>query len=86
MQSFMRQSMFFLNGVLIVGTPNESASMHAHFRSDHQHINLKNGKTIKELFDRYFYNTFVFSMNDEVMHTGFYPMAHYLFAIGVGKK
>ena len=33
----------------------------AHFRSDHQHINLKNGKTIKELFDRYFYNTFVFS-------------------------
>jgi len=74
------------NGVLIVGTPNESASMHAHFRSDHQHINLKSGKTIKELFDRYFHNTFVFSMNDEVMHTGFYPMAHYLFAIGVGKK
>ena len=57
-----------------------------HILEDYQHINLKNGKTIKELFDRYFYNTFVFSMNDEVMHTGFYPMAHYLFAIGVGKK
>jgi len=25
-------------------------------------------------------------MNDEVVHTGFHPMAHYLFAIGVGKK
>jgi hypothetical protein len=23
----------------------------------------------------------VFSMNDEVVHTGFYPMAHYLLAV-----
>jgi hypothetical protein len=74
------------NGVLIVGTPNESASKHAHFRSDHQHINLKSAKSIKELFEKYFFNTFIFSMNDEVVHTGFYPMGHYLFAIGVGKK
>ena len=25
-------------------------------------------------------------MNDEVVHTGFYPMAHYLFALCAGKK
>ena len=74
------------NGVLIVGTPNESASAHAHFRSDHQHINLKTAKSLKELFEKYFCNTFIFSMNDEVVHTGFYPMGHYLFAMGVGKK
>jgi hypothetical protein len=23
----------------------------------------------------------MFSMNDEVVHTGFHPMAHYLFAL-----
>jgi len=25
-------------------------------------------------------------MNDEIVHTGFYPMAHYLMAMGVGLK
>jgi len=25
-------------------------------------------------------------MNDEVVHTGYYPMAHYLFALCVGRK
>jgi hypothetical protein len=25
-------------------------------------------------------------MNDEVVHTGFSPMAHYLFAVGAGKR
>jgi hypothetical protein len=25
-------------------------------------------------------------MNDEVVHTGFYPMCHYLFALACGKR
>lgn len=29
---------------------------------------------------------FLFSMNDEVVHTGYYPMAHYLIAVGIGPK
>lgn len=33
-----------------------------------------------------FRDVFLFSMNDEVVHTGFTPMAHYLFAIGSGRK
>jgi 2-polyprenyl-3-methyl-5-hydroxy-6-metoxy-1,4-benzoquinol methylase len=74
------------SGILIVGTPNESASAHATHRSDHQHINLKGADTLRETMDPHFENCFIFSMNDEVMHTGYYPMAHYLFAVGVGKK
>mgnify|MGYP007028595943 CR=1 FL=1 len=35
---------------------------------------------------RFFDNVFLFSMNDEVVHTGFTPMAHYLFALCVGPK
>jgi 2-polyprenyl-3-methyl-5-hydroxy-6-metoxy-1,4-benzoquinol methylase len=86
--SFMSNMISALDpqGVLIVGTPNESASQYATHRSDHQHINLKSGKTLKELMLRYVQNCFVFSMNDEVVHTGYYPMAHYLFAVGIGKK
>ena len=28
----------------------------------------------------------IFSMNDEVVHTGFHKMANYVFAIGAGKR
>ena len=31
-------------------------------------------------------DSFIFSMNDEIVHTGFYPMAHYLFGIGIGVR
>jgi hypothetical protein len=41
---------------------------------------------LKALLDIYFENSFIFSMNDEVVHLGYYPMAHYLFGVGVGKK
>jgi 2-polyprenyl-3-methyl-5-hydroxy-6-metoxy-1,4-benzoquinol methylase len=73
-------------GVMIIGTPNETASSHASAHGVHQHINLKTADSLKSLMDNYFHNTFVFSMNDEMVHTGYYPMAHYLFAMGVGKK
>ena len=87
-KSFIENMVQSLNqhGVMIIGTPNETASKYATFRSDHQHINLKTAETLKALMDIYFHNTFMFSMNDEVIHTGYYPMAHYLFAMGVGKK
>jgi hypothetical protein len=35
---------------------------------------------------QFFHNVFVFSMNDEVVHTGYSPMAHYLLALGCGVK
>ena len=41
---------------------------------------------LKSLLSKYFHNVFIFSMNDEVVHTGFYPMAHYLFALCCDKK
>ncbi len=73
------------NGMLIIGTPNKTASMYATERSDSQHINLKSTETLKNLMEKYFENCLIFSMNDEVIHTGYYPMAHYLFALGIGK-
>ena len=35
---------------------------------------------------RHFHNVFLFSMNDEVVHTGFSPMAHYLLALCCTKR
>ena len=35
---------------------------------------------------KYFNNYFIFGMNDEVIHTGYPNMCHYLWLIGTGIK
>ena len=74
------------DGVLIIGTPSLESQRYASPPSREGHINCKSGDQLKELLARYFYNVFLFSMNDEVVHTGFYPMAHYLFAVCCMKR
>ena len=74
------------NGVLITGTPNITASQYATPRSKAQHINLKSWQTLRELTERYFENVFMFGMNDEVIHTGYAPMCHYVWSLGVGVR
>lgn len=74
------------DGVMIVGTPNKTSSIYATSSSKALHCNLKTMDSLKELMDRYFYNVFLFGMNDEVLHTGYAPMCHYIWAIGAGVK
>ena len=74
------------SGICIIGTPNVEASRFASPQSQIGHVNLKNHLDLRDLLAQHFENTFLFSMNDEVVHTGFYPMAHYLCGIGVGKR
>lgn len=68
-------------GVLIVGMPSLESQAYASPQSKEGHVNCKSGKEFKSLMERFFHNVFLFSMNDEVVHTGFYPMAHYLLAV-----
>lgn len=74
------------DGVCIIGTPNITAYRYASVSSRGHHINLKSHESLKNLLQTYFTNVFMFSMNDEVIHTGFGNMAHYLFGMGVGVK
>lgn len=74
------------DALCIIGTPNIAAERHASAASRAGHINLKSAETLRGLLERHFQSVFSFSMNDEVVHTGYAPMAHYLFAIGVGVK
>jgi 2-polyprenyl-3-methyl-5-hydroxy-6-metoxy-1,4-benzoquinol methylase len=71
------------HAVCILGTPNVTAKAYQSKQSEEGHINLKNHKELRALMERFFHSVFIFSMNDEVLHTGFYPMAHYLYAVGV---
>ncbi|HTB62731.1 MAG TPA: class I SAM-dependent methyltransferase [Opitutales bacterium] len=69
------------HGVLIVGMPSLESQKFASAPSKAGHVNCKSGQPFKELMQKFFHNVFMFSMNDEVVHTGFQPMAHYLFAL-----
>jgi 2-polyprenyl-3-methyl-5-hydroxy-6-metoxy-1,4-benzoquinol methylase len=74
------------NGVLILGCPSIESQNYASPPSKTGNINCKSGKALRALMQRYFHNVFLFSMNDEVVHTGFAPMAHYLIAIGATRR
>jgi 2-polyprenyl-3-methyl-5-hydroxy-6-metoxy-1,4-benzoquinol methylase len=73
------------DGVLIIGMPSLESQVYATELSKIGHVNCKTGNDLKNLLQDYFENVFIFSMNDEVVHTGYQPMAHYLFALCVGK-
>ena len=74
------------DGVLIIGSPSLESQTYASPLSKEGHINCKSGDELKALLQQEFRHVFVFSMNDEVVHTGYYPMAHYLLAVCCGAK
>jgi 2-polyprenyl-3-methyl-5-hydroxy-6-metoxy-1,4-benzoquinol methylase len=70
----------------IIGMPSLESQLYASPQSKAGHVNCKSGLDFKRNLEQYFHNVFVFSMNDEVVHTGFFPMAHYLLAVCCGKR
>lgn len=70
-------------GVALIGTPNKSAEQYASEWSRQGHINLKTHDTLRELGLKHFENVFSFGMNDEVVHTGYGPMCHFLWILCV---
>ena len=74
------------DGFCIIGTPNITASKYACKASKIGHINLFDAERLKKLLLKKFNNVFIFGMNDEVVHTGYYPMCHYLFALACNRK
>ena len=74
------------NGMAIFGMPSLESQKYASPQSRAGHVNCKSGGELMEVMNDYFHNVFVFSMNDEVVHTGFFPMAQYLMALGCGKR
>jgi len=74
------------NGMVVIGLPSIQSQVYASPRSAKGHVNCKDQQDLKDLMEEFFHNVMIFSMNDEVVHTGFFGMAHYLFAICSGKK
>ena len=74
------------HGAAVIGMPSLESQVYASPVSIEGHVNCKTMPDFKALMERHFHNVFMFSMNDEVVHTGYHKMAHYLFALCAGKK
>ena len=73
-------------GVAVVGTPNITSRQYASAVTNAGHVNMYSGESLQAAFEKHFHHVFVFAANDEVIHTGFFPMAHYLIALACGRK
>lgn len=73
-------------GVLVIGTPSVHSQGFASPASREGHVNCKDGAELRNLMERFFHNVFIYSMNDEVLHTGHDRMSHYLFAVATSRR
>ena len=69
------------NGTCIIGMPSLESQAYASDISKLGHVNCKKSSELKLFLTQYFERVFTFSMNDEVVHTGFQPMSQYLLAL-----
>jgi len=74
------------DGVCIIGTPNVTSEAYASPGSRAGHVNLYDAARLEAAMRTVFHNVFMFGLNDEIVHTGFAPMTHYLMCLGCNKR
>ncbi len=74
------------HGMCIIGTPNDTATQYASKASQIGHVNMYTAERLVSTLQQHFHHVFQFGVNDEIVHTGFAPMSHYLIAIGCSPK
>lgn len=74
------------DGMCVIGTPNDTASQYASKASQIGHVNMYTAENLTALMRRHFTHVFMFGMNDEVVHTGFSPMCHYLMVLACAPR
>lgn len=74
------------HGKLVLGMPSLESQAYASPASRAGHVNCQTEAGLRALLDGFFHHVFLFAMNDEVVHTGFGPMAHYRLAVCCGKR
>ena len=73
-------------GVCIIGTPSLESQVYASKFSKLGHVNCKTQSDLKTTMLQYFHTVFMFSMNDEVVHTGYGKMSHYNIALCCARR
>ena len=88
------ENLFFKNvkdcmspdGTIVVGMPSLESQEYASEESKEGHINCKTKEGLHNLMKKHFRSCSAFSMNDEVVHTGFARMSNYVFCVGSGLR
>ena len=68
-------------GKCIIGMPSLESQTYASAVSKAGHVNCQNGEDLAEKMRHYFKHVFLFGMNDNVLHTGYAPMCHYILVL-----
>lgn len=86
--SFLNKICSVLNnsGILIIGTPNFYSQQYASAITNAGHVNVYTPERLESQMRTYFRHVFLFSANDELVHTGFGPLAHYLIVLCCNKR
>ncbi len=69
--------------LVIIGMPSLESQEYASPLSKANHVNCMSAPDLKAMMKEHFSHVFMFSQNDEMVHTGFHKLAHYVWAIGV---
>ncbi|MEI6531405.1 MAG: class I SAM-dependent methyltransferase [Chlamydiota bacterium] len=73
-------------GIAIIGTPSLISQQYASEVSKKGHVNVYTPERLEEEMRQHFTHVFMFSAHDEIVHTGYPALAHYLIAVGCKKK
>lgn len=73
-------------GMAIIGTPSKYSYKFQSKVSRASHVKCYDQKELVNLVEKHFGRTLAFSMNDEIVHTGFPKMAWYYFVLGFVPK
>jgi cyclopropane fatty-acyl-phospholipid synthase-like methyltransferase len=68
-------------GMMILGTPSRHSSAYRSQDAKDQHRYEYDPEELRNLCDRHFSRTLLFSMNDEIVHTGFPKLAWFFFVL-----
>jgi len=73
-------------GLCVIGTPSKISQDFASEVSKKGHINIYSHERLEAEMREHFEFVFMFAANDEVVHTGYLPLAHYFITVGCKKK
>lgn len=81
--AMVRQSRDILNerGLLILGAPSTHSRKYRSQQSKDQHLYEYDPEELREICEKFFPRTLLFTMNDEMVHTGFSKLAWYFFIL-----
>lgn len=71
------------DGVAVIGIPSLESQAYASEMSLAGHVNCMTGERFIATLRKHFSNAFLFSLNDECIHTGFLPLSHYFLGVCV---